>query len=108
MDNNTNIIKDKNTPITHDLLQSAGFIDRTSSLDKTIAEQYYHITDYHTWELWTADNYKLNIYNGLTNNSAEWNLHIDNDHCCSIGSADIDNVWQFNTMMEILGITFRL
>lgn len=99
--------KDKNTNITHDLLEESGFIDRSTPLDKAMADQY-NINDYHNWELWTPDNYKLNMSNGFTNNGAEWNLHIDNDHCCTIGSADIDNVWQFNTMMEVLGIKFRI
>ena len=103
-----NTRKDKNTNITHDLLKEAGFIDKTTPLDKAMGEEYYNITDYHIWELWTIDNYKLNIFNGFTNNSAKWNLHIDNDHCCTVGSVDIDNVWQFNTMMEVLGIKFKL
>lgn len=51
---------------------------------------------------------KLDITEGMTNNGAQWNLHIDNDVCETIGSADIDNVWQFNTLMEIFGSRFRL
>ena len=101
------IKKDKHTNITHDLLRESGFIDKTTPLDKAMAEQY-NITDYHNWELRTVDNYKLNLCNGLTNNGTEWNLHIDNCDYCTVGSADIDTIWQFNTMMEVLGIKFKL
>ena len=29
-------------------------------------------------------------------------------YCESIGSADIDNIWEFNTLMEVFGSKFRL
>lgn len=51
---------------------------------------------------------KLDITEGMTNNGAQWHMHIDNNRCETIGSADIDNVWQFNTLMEIFGSKFRL
>ena len=44
----------------------------------------------------------------VTNNGTNWNMHLDNEDCETIGSADIDYVWQFNKMMEIFDSKFRL
>ena len=51
---------------------------------------------------------KLDIDNGYNNRGTGWHLHIDNDACETIGSADIDTVWEFNTLMQVFKSKFRL
>ena len=50
----------------------------------------------------------INIDNGYNNRGTGWHLHIDNDMCETIGSADIDTVWEFNTLMQVFKSKFRL
>ena len=51
---------------------------------------------------------KLDFDNGLTNSGRSWHLHIDNCDCCSIGSADLNSIEQFNKLMEVFDSNFRL
>lgn len=96
--------------ITEDLLINAGFeyLKRESSIiDFDNPELYYN---YKVFRKWTDDDsqIKLDIDNGLNNRGSEWHLHIDNDHCETIGSADINTVYEFNLLMEVFGSKFRL
>jgi len=106
---------DKNRPITVEILKEAGFEDVTHDYEKQFHKEYDGLDDYVTLRRWTDDTdknpekvLKLDIDNGLTNNGAKWNLHIDNNVCSTVGSADIDTVWQFNTLMQVFGSRFRL
>ena len=70
----------------------------------------YGIKDYKIFRKWTDDKHpiKLDINNGWNNRGTKWSLHIDNDACETIGYADIDYVWQFNSLMEIFDSEFKL
>ena len=73
----------------------------------------YAIQDFSEWRKDTSevdgDNYVIiNMKKGITNNGADWGVHIDNYFCASIGSADISTTWQFNMLMKIFGSKFRL
>ena len=104
--------EDKETQITEELLIDNGFeyLERESNLTQDYHNQLFGKDNYKVFRKWTNDSspLKLDIDNGVNNRGTEWYLHIDNDHCCSIGSADIDNVWEFNTLMEVFGSKFRL
>lgn len=104
--------EDKETLITEELLIDNGFeyLEKESNLTKDYQNQLYEKDNYKVFRKWTNDSFplKLDIDNGVNNRGTEWYLHIDNDHCESIGSADIDNVWEFNTLMEVFGSKFRL
>lgn len=104
--------EDKETLITEELLIDNGFeyLERESNLTKDYQNQLYEKDNYKVFRKWTNDSspLKLDIDNGVNNRGTEWYLHIDNDHCESIGSADIDNIWEFNTLMEVFGSKFRL
>ena len=90
---------DKKTIIDKELLENNGFEPNILSLGYlSLTTEKYDDKDY----------IKLDIVNDFTNNEAQWHLHIDNNRCETIGSADIDNVWQFNTLMEVFGSKFRL
>jgi len=99
--------------ITEDLLKSIGFEDVTFEWEREYWNKILGIDNYCTLRYCTYNEdgsncVKLDFQNGIVNNDANWGLHIDNNACESIGSADISYVWQFNMMMEILGSKFRI
>lgn len=103
---------DKRTPINFKILEDGGFKlqEAETNLIKKYQEETYGIKDYKSYRLWTNDKnpIKLDIDNGWNNRGTKWSLHIDNNACETIGYADIDNVWEFNTLMEVFGSKFRL
>ena len=103
---------DKHTPINFKILEDGGFKlqEAETNLIKKYQEETYGIKDYKSYRLWTNDKnpIKLDIDNGWNNRGTKWSLHIDNAACETIGYADIDNVWEFNTLMEVFGSKFRL
>ena len=104
--------EDKETIITEDILINAGFeyLERESNLTQDYQNQLYGKDNYKVFRKWTNDEskLKLDIDNGVNNRGTEWYLHIDNDHCETIGSADINTVYEFNLLMEVFGSKFRL
>ena len=101
--------------ISKEFLLSAGFENITPDWDAQYHKEHEGIEDYVTLRRWTDDVdknpgkvLKLDIDNGLTNSGRAWHLHIDNCDCCSIGSADIDSIEQFNKLMEVFDSNFRL
>ena len=106
---------DKKTLISKELLEKSGFEDITHDYESEYHKINEGIEDYHMYRIWT-DKFdknpgkvlKLDIDNGLSNSGRLWNLHIDNCDCCTVGCAELDNVWQFNTLMEVFGSKFRL
>lgn len=103
-----------NTVITEELLIEAGFENITKDWEVEYYAENLDIPHYKCYRKWTnsVDDknkcVKLDISNGLTNNDSLWHLHIDNNVCESIGTADIDKIWQFNMLMEVFGSNFRL
>ena len=86
----------------------AGFKDITKSYEKEFWEGN-GVKNYSEWQLWTPDGKALIIMSyGITNNNALWGLHVDNEACDSIGSADISTIYQFNLIMEALNLEYRL
>ena len=104
------IKEDKKTQITEEILLNAGFEYLENESINSWQKQLYEQTNYKVFCKWTDDEcpIKLDIDNGLNNRGTEWYLHIDNDVCETIGSADINTVWEFNTLMEVFGSKFRL
>lgn len=104
--------EDKETLITEELLIDNGFeyLEKESNLTQDYQNELYGKNNYKVFRKWTNDDspLKLDIDNRVNNRGTDWYLHIDNDYCESIGSADIDNVWEFNTLMEVFGSKFRL
>ena len=101
--------------ISKELLFAAGFEDVTYDYEREYHKKKCGIDDYVSLRRWTDDVdknpekvLKLDIDNGLTNSGRVWNLHIDNCDCCSIGSADLNSIEQFNKLMEVFDSNFRL
>ena len=105
-------MNDKQKLITEDMLVSSGFeyLERESEAMKVLYSTSDMDSNYKYFSFWTSDKHplKLDIDNGYTNRGTKWHLHIDNEVCNTIGSADIDTVWEFNTLMEIFKSDFRL
>ena len=105
---------DKHREISEDILKEAKFENITNQdVAKYWKNSEYNILDYSEWKLDTIEKdggnfISLVMMKGVTNNSALWNLHIDNNFYETIGSADISTVWQFNTLMKVFGSKFRL
>ena len=104
--------EDKKTIITEEILLNVGFeyLERESNLTQDYQNQLYGKDNYKVFRIWTDNDskIKLDIDNGVNNRGTEWHLHIDNDHCETIGSADINTVYEFNLLMEVFGSKFRL
>ena len=63
---------------------------------------------YIAYRMWTPDGkLSLDIDNGPTDDY-EWNLHIDNDACESLGNVSISTVEQFNIMMKVFENKFKI
>ena len=104
---------DKNRYITKEILEKAGFeyLKNESEMLKISAYlKDYGIEDYKIFRKWTEDKHpiKLDINNGWNNRGTKWHLHIDNSDCETIGCADINTVWEFNTLMQVFKSKFRL
>lgn len=107
--------EDKETIITEDILINSGFEynELTSRLMESYQKNNYGIDNYKELRKLTNDvdnqfQIKLDIDNGYNNRGSKWHIHIDNDACETIGSADINTVYEFNLLMEIFGSKFRL
>lgn len=104
--------EDKETIITEYILIDNGFkyLGRESNLTQDYENELYGKENYKVFRKWTDDisKLKLDIDNGVNNRGSEWHLHIDNDHCETIGSADINTIYEFNLLMEVFGSKFRL
>lgn len=94
--------EDMHREITIDILKESGFEDVTTPEMVKLNEEY-GIEDYHKFRCCTDEKdgpqncLKLVINNRLNNRrDSKWSLHIDNCDYCTIGSADITNVWEFN------------
>lgn len=97
--------------ITKEILLNNGFKEvYKEELWINAYRDLYGVDDFFIAELWTNDeqSIKIDMMWKYTNNDVNWYMHIDNDDCETIGSADIDYIWQFNKMMEIFNSKFRL
>jgi hypothetical protein len=105
---------DKHRYITEDLLKDAGFefLEAESNLGNEAHKlnPWLCRANYKVYRKWTNDKQpiKLDIDNGFNNRGTNWHLHVDNYSCESIGTADIDHVWEFNTLMQVFKSKFRL
>lgn len=113
--NSEKVSVDKKTLINKEILEKAGFEDITNDWEVQYYKEKEGIEDYKSYRIWTdkvdknpGKVLKLDIDNALSNSGRLWNLHIDNCDCCTVGCAELDNIWQFNILMEVFGSKFRL
>ena len=104
---------DKNRLITNEILENAGFENSAQDFEKEYYQNEFSIDDYVSYRIYTynIDNkypIKIDIDNCFTNSNRRWHVHIDNQDCCTIGSAEVDTVWQFNLLMKLFDSKLRL
>lgn len=106
--------EEKTKLITPEILIEAGFeyLENESKQFSEYEEKNYGIKDYKIYRKWIDDKIpiKLNIDNGWNNRFGDkgWHIHIDNQDCETIGTADISTVLEFNTLMKVFGSKFIL
>lgn len=85
----------KNVTITPKILEDSGFIHypKIDSYEKSINNEYF-----------------IYVEKGYSNIDVEnnWVVHIDESSHCSIGYADIRTTDQFNTLMNVFNIHYKL
>ena len=96
--------------ITEDILLKNGFTPFLNLENKILYEEIWELDELKMYKISTnEENFiNINMLYKCTNNGAEWHMHLDNDNCESIGSADISYIDQFNKMMEIFDSSFRI
>ena len=108
---------DRRLTITEDILTNAGFVEVEDSeayrLLKDFEKTEYGVDNFKKFKISTKykdsnNSIVITIDNGFNNAATNWYVYIDNNRCENVGSACIDTVWQFNTLMEIYGSKFRL
>lgn len=100
---------DRVTNITSNILSEAGFVKDDE--DTKILESM--VDDYESWSKIVNignDNFvKIDLSYGLTNSlNNNWNCHVDNNVYESIASIDLNTIWEFNELMDLMKIPFRL
>ena len=106
--------EEKTKLITPEILIEAGFeyIEDESKICAEYEEKNYGIKDYKRYRKWTEDEtpIKLDIDNGWNNRFGDkgWHVHIDNQDCTTIGTADISTVLEFNMLMKVFESKFIL
>lgn len=108
----------KNEILTKEILFNAGFKENDKISLLEAAKQYgyentcvleYDIGPINNDDYYTAPRYRITANYKLFNNSDNlWTVHIDNDHFESIANIELTYIWQFNMLMEICDIDFRL
>lgn len=92
------------TNITSEILLNAGWGEHPciNCLDEGLVNDCYYIKD-------VNDNHFHLELNHLSNMiGRDWSVHVDNCDYQTIASCDIQTVEQFNAVMELLEIEYRL
>ena len=107
-----------NEILTKEILSDAGFTEKNAKSISGLLEaarQYGYDDacvleyDINSKNDNTAQHYRITANYKLFNNSDNlWTVHIDNDHFESIANIELTYIWQFNMLMEICNIDFRL
>lgn len=100
---------DRITNITSGILSEAGFVKDDE--DTKILESM--VDDYESWSKIVNIGYdafvKIDLSYGLTNSlNNNWNCHVDNNVYESIASVDLNTIWEFNELMDLMKIPFKL
>jgi len=93
--------------ITVELLKANGFEDITDSDEARFWKKDMGVSDFSEWEL-CKNGYYLSMRHNICNSDNEWTLQVDNTTRDSVGCFDITYTWQFDMLMEVLLLKFRL
>lgn len=85
-------------PITEEFLERNGFV-LDDDIEGITEEKFY---------LLKLDKFTITIHEGSNTIGRDWWIHIDNEDCCSIASADIQYVHQLQNLLNIMNIEFNI
>jgi hypothetical protein len=80
--------------ITEEFLKSNGFVF-DDDINEIIEEKYY---------LLKLDKFTITIHEGGNTLGRDWWVHIDNEDCCTIASADVQYVHQLQNLFNIANV----
>lgn len=80
--------------ITEEFLKSNGFV-LDDDINEITEEKYY---------LLKLDKFTITIHEGSNTLGRDWWVHIDNEDCCTIASADVQYVHQMQNLFNIANI----
>ena len=75
-----------------------------------ITEEWLESNGYHKeilmgkFERWISEDRRIEITKDSNMSGRDWTVHIDNEDFQSIGSLDIQEVWQLDAMLKLTGI----
>lgn len=97
--------------ITRDILIKNNFLEKEDKILREIAEEYSE--EYNVFEKTTKDFHTRDVFieiNSILSNhpDRDWSVHIDNSSRETIASADIQTIGQFNMLMHIMDIDYKI
>jgi hypothetical protein len=81
-------------PITEEFISKNGFV-LDDDINDITEEKYY---------LLKLDKFTITIHEGSNTLGRDWWVHIDNEDCCSIASADVQYVHQLQNLFNIANV----
>lgn len=84
--------------ITEEFLKSNGFV-LDDDINDITEEKYY---------LLKLDKFTITIHEGSNTIGRDWWVHIDNEDCCSIASADVQYVHQLQNLLNIANVNIDI
>lgn len=85
-------------PISEEFLEKNGFV-LDDDIEGITEEKFY---------LLKLDKFTITIHEGSNTMGRDWWIHIDNEDCCTIASADIQYVHHFQNLLNIMNIKFDI
>lgn len=84
--------------INEEFLKWNGF-ELDEKMYEDFEEKYYELK---------LEKFTITIHEDSNTIGRDWWVHIDNDFCCTIASADVQYVHQFQNLLNILDIEFEV
>jgi hypothetical protein len=81
-------------PITCEFIKKNGFV-LDDDINEITEEKYY---------LLKLDKFTITIHEGSNTLGRDWWVHIDNEDCCTIASADVQYVHQLQNLFNIANV----
>lgn len=88
----------KPIPITEEFLVKNGFI-MDDRFIKIAGDKYYQIK---------LDKFTITMRDGSNTIGRDWWIHIDNEDCCTIASADVQYVHQMQNLLNIANVNIDI
>lgn len=81
-------------PITEEFLEKNGFV-LDDEVEEITEEKFYILN---------LDKFTITIHEGSNTIGRDWWVHVDNEDCCTIASADVQYVHQMQNLFNIANV----